>query len=199
MQVQAATTQKRTRSPERTCAFCRRSAPASELVRIVRAPSGELVVDWRRNLGGRGANLCPTRRCIAGAVGKRSLDRVLKAPVSYPDPERLLAMTRETLSRNMATLLCSSNGARALATGGDQARAAISEGRARAVLLARNSSSSASIEELARRAGIGVGKLQSKEQLGAMLERRPTGVVAVVEDGLAKALLRVVERLEALE
>ena len=72
-------------------------------------------------------------------------------------------------------------------------------GKARALLFSEDSAAATQLEPLAREKGIGTGKLPTKELLGELLERRPTGVVAVTDGGLAGALLRTVQRLEALK
>lgn len=188
-----------TRGATRSCASCRTSAPARELLRIVCGPEGELIVDWRRNLGGRGANLCPTRSCVETAIRRRSLDRVLKRTVVYPEAEILLGAARGSLLRSIETLLRSCKGASALAVGSDQARAAVFSGKAAGLLTARDSTSAVAIAEAAMRAGVPTASLPTKTMLGDMMDRRPTGVVAIRDRGLATALVGATKRLEALK
>src|SRR5204863_6274806 len=71
--------------PERTCVGCRRKAPTSELVRVVRLSEHEVAVG--RNLPGRGAWLCredagPSQRCINVALRRKAFDRAFRAPVA---------------------------------------------------------------------------------------------------------------------
>ena len=68
-------------------------------------PGSGVVLDWRRNLGGRGAWVCPTRRCIGRAVRRRLFDRALKQRVSYPSPVELIDAAREALNRRRQTLI----------------------------------------------------------------------------------------------
>jgi len=53
------------REPLRTCVGCHRVRAKRELVRIVRAPGGPLVVD--REGAGRGAYVCPDADCLERA------------------------------------------------------------------------------------------------------------------------------------
>ncbi|MHB1139029.1 MAG: YlxR family protein, partial [Microthrixaceae bacterium] len=65
----------RSAEPTRTCVGCRRSGPASSLVRCA-AVEGRVEVG--RVLPGRGAWLCPTGSCVAAAVRSGSLARALR-------------------------------------------------------------------------------------------------------------------------
>ena len=79
-------------TPQRTCVGCRRSVPATELLRVVAAPdsSGEagsrlaasltVVPDPRRRAAGRGAWVHPDPRCVENAVRRRAFARALHVP-----------------------------------------------------------------------------------------------------------------------
>ena len=47
------------KTPSRQCIGCMTSRPKKELVRVVRAPSGEISIDLVGKKPGRGAYLCP--------------------------------------------------------------------------------------------------------------------------------------------
>lgn len=80
--------------PIRRCAYCRRTAPKTQLLRFVRDPrTGQVKWDPSQRLAGRGGYLCPTRQCLQGAIKKRSLERALKVPV----PRELLETVLATL------------------------------------------------------------------------------------------------------
>ncbi|NLV73183.1 MAG: YlxR family protein [Chloroflexi bacterium] len=64
------------RQPQRTCITCRTISIKRELLRIVRTPSGEVVLDATGKLSGRGAYVCRRRSCILGALQR---DRIVKA------------------------------------------------------------------------------------------------------------------------
>lgn len=65
----------------RTCIGCRKRADADELIRIVvdADSPGDLRVDRRRRLDGRGAHLHPTQACLDAAKRKRAFSRALRA------------------------------------------------------------------------------------------------------------------------
>lgn len=70
--------------PERTCVACRGKAPRAQLLRLVLATSGELVVDARAVMPGRGAWIHPDPRCVDLAERRRALGRALRTTGS-PD------------------------------------------------------------------------------------------------------------------
>lgn len=75
--------------PERTCLGCRAVREKSGLVRFV-AKDGELVLDLKGVLKGRGAYVCPVMECVALAIKKKdSFSRALKQKVNIPDAETL--------------------------------------------------------------------------------------------------------------
>mgnify|MGYP000104497861 CR=1 FL=1 len=83
--------QSRKHVPLRTCIACRRQRPKRELIRIVRTPAGQLELDLKGKQPGRGAYLCPDRRCWEMAE-PRQLGRALKCEVSAEESARLKAM-----------------------------------------------------------------------------------------------------------
>ena len=64
--------------PMRTCVACQAKRPKRELVRIVRTPQGELVLDHKGKVSGRGAYVCNRKACVAEAIKSRRLERALE-------------------------------------------------------------------------------------------------------------------------
>ena len=72
--------------PLRTCIACHQKRPKRELWRVVRRPEGGIEVDSEKGkLPGRGAYVCPTRRCCEEALDVKKLGRALKCQVSAED------------------------------------------------------------------------------------------------------------------
>lgn len=65
--------------PRRTCVGCGAVSAKRTLIRIVRSPEGEIQQDPTGKKPGRGAYLCPNRRCWEQALKKGRLERSLKA------------------------------------------------------------------------------------------------------------------------
>lgn len=77
--------------PQRTCVACRTMRPKRELVRVVRTPEGEVVVDERGKQNGRGAYLCAQRVCWEEALGRRRLASALRVSLDEATTARLQA------------------------------------------------------------------------------------------------------------
>jgi predicted RNA-binding protein YlxR (DUF448 family) len=60
-----------------------------ELVRVVRAPTGELSVDLRGKAAGRGAYLDPDQACLERGLKEGALARALEITIDDATAERL--------------------------------------------------------------------------------------------------------------
>ena len=69
---------------ERMCGGCMNHSPKEKLLRIVRTPSGEVVVDENHKLHGRGAYICKNEKCLNIIIKKKWLGRALKTDIN-PD------------------------------------------------------------------------------------------------------------------
>ena len=61
--------------PMRQCVCCREMKPKKELIRVVRSPEGEVSLDFKGKLPGRGAYVCPDPACLARARKAKALER----------------------------------------------------------------------------------------------------------------------------
>ena len=64
--------------PMRQCVGCREMKPKKELIRVVRSPEGQVSLDFRGKLPGRGAYVCPDPACLARARKSRALERAFE-------------------------------------------------------------------------------------------------------------------------
>ncbi|MCH5165734.1 MAG: YlxR family protein [Clostridiales bacterium] len=64
--------------PMRSCIVCRQQKDKTELLRIVKKPSGEIVLDETGRESGRGAYVCKSGECMTNAIKKRAFNRVYK-------------------------------------------------------------------------------------------------------------------------
>lgn len=69
--------------PLRTCVGCGESKSKKELIRVIRTPESNIVIDTTGKKNGRGAYICPKMSCLMKAVKNKGLERSLK--VSIPD------------------------------------------------------------------------------------------------------------------
>ncbi|NLB91474.1 MAG: YlxR family protein [Clostridiales bacterium] len=64
--------------PMRMCVGCREMKPKKELLRVVKTPEGEILLDFSGKVSGRGAYVCPNKECLERAVKQKQLDRALE-------------------------------------------------------------------------------------------------------------------------
>jgi len=79
--------------PLRQCVGCREMRPKKQLIRVVRTPDGEVLVDETGKKSGRGIYVCPSADCVIAAIKPRKLQRVLKRDV----PQEAIDVLREEL------------------------------------------------------------------------------------------------------
>ena len=81
--------------PMRQCVGCREMKPKKELIRVVRSPEGQVSLDFKGKLPGRGAYLCPDPACLARAKKSRALERAFSAQLPDEVWARLEAHMKE--------------------------------------------------------------------------------------------------------
>ena len=67
--------------PPRQCGGCREMKDKKELLRVVRTPDGEILLDGRGKASGRGAYVCPDVACLKKARKSRALERALDTAI----------------------------------------------------------------------------------------------------------------------
>lgn len=65
----------------RQCVGCREMKMKKDLIRIIRTPEGEVVIDRKGKQNGRGAYLCSCIDCLQKARRTKSLERALKTAI----------------------------------------------------------------------------------------------------------------------
>ncbi len=91
---------KKKKIPLRICIGCRDKKPKKELVRVVRTPDNEVVLDMTGKKPGRGAYICPREDCFKKAVKGKRLERNLQQPIS----SELISEISETLKQKESEL-----------------------------------------------------------------------------------------------
>ena len=76
--------------PMRTCIVSKEKLPKSELIRVVRTPDGEVIVDITGKANGRGAYLKKDIEVINRAKTNKILNRVLEVEVENEVYENLI-------------------------------------------------------------------------------------------------------------
>ena len=77
------------KQPERRCSGCMQHFPKCELIRVLRTPDGEIVLDLTGKKSGRGAYLCHSAACLKRARKGRRLETSLDCSIPQEVYERL--------------------------------------------------------------------------------------------------------------
>ena len=83
--------------PMRMCVGCREMKEKRELIRIVRTPEGETVLDLTGKKSGRGAYVCRHPECMKRAIRQKQLERQLGISLT-PEINEMLTAEMERLS-----------------------------------------------------------------------------------------------------
>ena len=67
--------------PVRQCVGCREMVPKKELLRVIRTPEENVVLDSTGKQNGRGAYLCKSLECFQKARKSKGLERSLKVAI----------------------------------------------------------------------------------------------------------------------
>ena len=73
--------QKVKKIPQRQCVGCRTKRDKRDLLRIVKTPEGEIVLDATGKKSGRGVYVCPDPECLRKARKSRGLERALETTI----------------------------------------------------------------------------------------------------------------------
>ncbi|MEQ1570433.1 MAG: DUF448 domain-containing protein [Myxococcota bacterium] len=182
--------------PQRTCVACRDDTARDDLVRLVLDPEGQLVVDLRGRLPGRGAWVHPTAACLDRLEAEpKRLSHALKAPA---DPAGLRARVHALVLASVYDGLSLASRAGALIGGHDAVEFAIRDGRV-AELVVASDAAERTVRDLARDPSMPITSVPlSKDDLGARIGQPPRAVVGIVASPAFRHLREQLRRLRSL-
>ena len=67
--------------PMRQCVGCREMKSKKEMIRVIKTPEDEIIIDATGRKNGRGAYICPSRDCLAKAIKSKGLERSFKMSI----------------------------------------------------------------------------------------------------------------------
>ena len=67
--------------PMRQCTGCREMKSKKEMIRVLKTPEDEIVLDTTGRKNGRGAYVCPSIECLDKAIRNHGIERSLKTSV----------------------------------------------------------------------------------------------------------------------
>ena len=78
--------------PYRKCVATQESHPKKDLIRVVKTPDGQVIVDLSGKANGRGAYIKKSREALAIAIKKKALSRALEIEIPQVVYDQLYAM-----------------------------------------------------------------------------------------------------------
>jgi hypothetical protein len=75
--------------PERTCTGCHETKLKKTLIRVVKTPDKDIVIDPTGKANGRGAYICPRNECLEAAMKTKRLTRALDVDISPDELKKL--------------------------------------------------------------------------------------------------------------
>lgn len=183
----------------RTCLGCRQVQAQEGLVRYVLSPDGELLVDYRHRLPGRGAYTCISSACIREALRRRQFDRAFRRELPAVDDGALLQTLQKQILQRVLNLLGMARKASQTISGSNQVLDSLSvPGRLSVVIMAEDLSAGIA-EKVAGRAamaGVKSARFFDKGTLGDLLGKGERSVVALAPGNLAAAIMTELSRYE---
>lgn len=179
----------------RRCVVARRTGERARMIRFVLAPDGTVVADVDERLPGRGLWLEARRAILAEAV-RRNLFAKAAGAAARP-PADLVERVEAGVRRRCLDLLGLARRSGLVTAGFDQVEAALRQGAAGLLLIARDAAGQAA--KLRRMAGgLPVFSGLERAELGRALGRDELVYVAVATGGLTERLERELVRLDGL-
>lgn len=186
--------------PQRTCLGCRQAVEKDDLVRYVVAPGGEVLVDYRRRLPGRGAYTHVDRECLLAAARRQQFDRAFRGLNRKPEADALLATLADALLERILNLLGMARKSGQVISGSSLVMDSLNSADTALVLLAGDISPGIAekVTGRAARAEIPYQTLFDKGLLGQVLGKGERSVVAVKSGPLADSIKKEMFRYKRI-
>lgn len=86
------------RVPLRKCLGCMSSFPKKDLVRVLKTPEGEVIIDLSGKKSGRGAYICKDKACLKKAIKSKRIQSNLEVEIPetiYLELEKEISLANE--------------------------------------------------------------------------------------------------------
>ncbi|MBQ3522903.1 MAG: YlxR family protein [Clostridia bacterium] len=87
---------KQKKIPLRKCTGCGEQKPKKELVRVVKTPDGEILLDLTGKASGRGAYICNNAECLKKARKSKRIERTFEMTI----PDEVYKQMEEEISKD---------------------------------------------------------------------------------------------------
>ena len=178
--------------PQRTCLGCREVRDQQDLIRFVCSPEGEILVDYRHRLPGRGAYACPERGCLEQILVRRQFQRAFRRECTPVASAALLESVAKALRKRLENLLGMARKAGQSLAGSNAVLAALDRSQPPVVVIFAEDVSAGvadKVERRAKRSGAVCLTLFDKVRLGQIMGRPECSVCALSDASLTEAFL----------
>jgi hypothetical protein len=189
------------RGPQRTCLGCRKAFARKDLLRFVLAPQGELLVDYKGRLPGRGAYTCVDPGCISEAIRRRQFARTFKREQLPVADDYISRELSRQIQERISGLIGMARKAHQLLSGSSLILDRLSAGAPLAFVVIASDVSDGIGEKVVGRAtnrSVRVYRMFEKEFLGRLLGTGQRSVLALLPGSLAAAIRVELERYQRI-
>lgn len=170
----------------------------NDLIRFVRDPAGQLLVDYQNRLPGRGAYTCVDPDCIGKAVSQGAFSRSFKQSVSVPDGVVLIEAVAQVLRRRVLNLIGIARKAGAIVSGSHTVLQALGKPDASLLIVATDAAEGTANKILnkARGCKIPFFKMFDKQTIGAAVGRDERSHLVLTNKQFARNIILEIDRLK---
>lgn len=186
------------KQPQRTCIACRQVAGQDSLIRYVLAPDGQVLVDYRHKLPGRGAYTCLNLECLESAVTRRQFQRSFKGKGIPPEAKVLKKELQEQIAARVEALLGMARKSGQVESGSNAILGSLRQEKKYAFLILSEDISDGIGDKLkaaADKQNVPFFTMLGKSRLGQLLGKGERSVAGIAIGTLADAILIELQRL----
>lgn len=189
------------RRGERTCLGCRQVFRQEKLLRFVLSPAGEILVDYRGRLPGRGAYTCFNSECIRLAVEKKQFIRAFKNSSFQAVLPTLIEALREQILGRILNLLGMARKSSGAISGSNAVLTALNGKEPIYLIFVATDISGDIGQKIIKKASTGLVPCYSffdKNRMGQLMGRSERSVIAIRNELLADSIRTELCRLELI-
>ena len=167
---------------------------------FVRARVGQLLVDYRQKLPGRGAYTCIYRNCIVASVKQGGFSRSFKQSVKVSDAEALIETLTQSLKTRIVNLIGMARKAGAIVSGSNTVLQELGKPQSSLLIVATDAATGTADKILNRAKGCDVPsiKLFDKQILGSAVGQDDRSHLVLTNKKFARNIILEIDRLKKI-
>jgi predicted RNA-binding protein YlxR (DUF448 family) len=179
---------------------CQQTRPKGQLIRLVRGPTGQLLVDVHGKLPARGAYLCPQRRCAEQAVKSTRLQEAFRDAVAPYAVDELVRAMAQVMDARVQTCIHLARKAGRVVSGYTQVRRALVHEPVACLLVAEDTARDRRLEyeHWCAKRQIPCRLFRTKARLGELAGRDESSALGILDARLGEHLLGYLEGMSRL-